>query len=184
VIWETSQLEEMLSDDPALRNALLACLGKTTAKKLFDATWSLGKANHHAQQLKHKLYEEFYKQEVLDMTRHTLVEAVTNDAAVAAHSACRAPNGAAILLPRLKQLQLDRGISDEVHKQALREHGLYRDDPAVGVGVGVEAGGSLSLLELCDTDAGLSSIRHTEKHAEFKRMLKANKSRNRVVRYA
>lgn len=168
VIWETKELEEMLTDDPALRNALLACLGRTTARKLFDVTWSLGKANHHAQQLKHKLYEEFYKQEVLDMTRHTLVETVNSDAG--AQCACRCPNGAEILLPRLKQLQLDRGISDDVHERALREHGF---DPRAAAGA--------SLLELCDTDVGLSSIRHTEKHTEFKRMLKANKSRNRVV---
>ena len=172
VTWETVQLEQMLNDDPALRNALLACLGRTTAKKLFDVTWSLGKANHHAQQLKHKLYEEFYKQEVLDMVRHTLIETVTIDAD--ASCVCHEPNGATILLPRLKQLQVERGISDSVHERALIELGIETH----------KVDGHESLLALCDTNVGLSSMRHTKKHAEFKRMLKANKSRNRVVTLA
>jgi hypothetical protein len=43
IVWDTVKLEVMLEHDPGLRNALLACLGNTIAKKLFDMTWSLGR---------------------------------------------------------------------------------------------------------------------------------------------
>ena len=169
IVWNTLKLEELLKDDHALRNALLACLGQTISKKLYDVTWSLGKSNEHAQRLKHMLYEEFYKQEVLDTMRHTLVETIVKDG----EHAAREPNGVGILLPRLTQLQAERGISDKVQERALIEQGIdLKKAKTTGE----------SLLELCDTDVGLSSTRHTEKHTAFKHILKENKSRNRVVR--
>jgi hypothetical protein len=173
VLWDTPKLEAMLRGDPSLRNALLACLGKTTAKKLYDMTYSLGKANEHAQGLKHMLYEEFYKQEVLDMVRHTLVETVACGGEAAAH----APNGASVLLPRLKQLQAERGISNKVHQKAIQA--LIREQ---GIDLQKATENGDSLLTICDTEVGLSSSTHTAKHKELKRVIKDNKARNRVVR--
>jgi len=60
VLWDTSKLEAMLQRDPALRNALLALFGAATAKKLFEVTWAVGKANERGGKLKHQLYDEFY----------------------------------------------------------------------------------------------------------------------------
>ena len=169
-VWDTRKLEALLKADAALRNALLACLTQATAKKLYEVTWSVGKANEHAHQLKHMLYDEYYKQEVLDVIRHALVETV----ATGGEQAAREPSGVEILRPRLARLQTERGVDDETHGRALQEIGL---DLPRGLADGA------SLLMLCDTDVGLASQRHTDRHQELKSMLKREKARNRVVRF-
>ena len=74
-----------------------------------------------------------------------------------------------MLLPRLQQLQHERGISDEVHLRThTHAHPRIRAQVQAGVlaahgldvGKAVQEGGSL--VELCDTEVGIGSSRHTE----------------------
>lgn len=170
IIWDSAKLEALLKKDSALRNALLANLGQTTSRKLQEMTKSVGQANERAHALQHKLVEELYKQEVLDVVRHTFVKAA---AGRDGSRAIRRPNGAEVLLPALRQLQAERGVLDETQERVLRTHGLDLERAA-------ERGDSL--LALCDTQAGSSSHRHNEQYKELKRVLREDKAKNRVVR--
>ncbi len=169
VLWDTTKLEAVLFKDPALRNALLAQLGSATAKKLFEMTWAVGTANEQGCKLKHRLYDEFYVQEVHDVLWQTFLRVM---AAEGGDSLARQPIGVALVLPWLKELQEMRGISDKKLELALREHGI--DLQAAS-----ERGDSL--LALCETVAHAKFEKQGEKHKQLKQALKADKARSRVV---
>ena len=169
VVWDTAQLEAVLQKDPALRNALLAHLAAATAKKLFEVTWAVGRANEQGAKLKHMLYDEIYTQEVLDVLWQALAETIAANDAAAAHQ----PNAAMLVRSRLNTLQAEHGLSDKKVERALRQHGIDLD-------ACLERGDSL--LALCETVAHTKARKQGEKMRDLKQARKEDKARNRVVR--
>ena len=159
IFWDGEELRALLKKNPALSNALIACVSMTISRKLYDTTTSVDSTSRDLQNARTELNEEVYRRDAISVALHALVE----------QKDCEEPGSGAKLFAYLEDLRAKRAsrlgplaaagtatcdhdarahrrhaISGETHERMLKELRLkLSDDERI---LGPDAP---SLIDLC-----------------------------------